>query len=206
MAHPSRSKLLSLPLMLVLALGSTACDASFEDLRPPETGAVDLGPSDGSFDQPVADAGVADQRAPTDVGPRPDGFVAPDGSSVDTAAPADAGPTAGPIASGSFIGVSGYSASGTATVERLANGSFRLAFSSNFTVSAAPGMVVVMSDRKQLGKIDSGAGDVRLGVLKSQNGAQSYDLSAAAAQRTFVQIFCEPFAVDIGHAELKSVP
>ena len=195
----NRSSLLSLLAASALLV---ACDASFDDLRVRADGAaVDRG-------APSVDAGVdslANDTRASD-GELPDAAVAGDAAVGADLGPPDSGPAAGPVSEGSFTGVSGYQAKGTATVERLADGSFRLDFSSDFSVSSAPGMVVVMSDRQQLGTIQTGTGDVRIKELTSVSGAQSYPLSAAAAQRKYVQIFCEPFGVDIGHAELKVLP
>lgn len=180
---------------ILLLAGLTGCNASFEDLRPP---GMDDG---GSPERSQLEQGV-------DVG-RSDGAAASDALSADGAA--DSAPTAdaglvGPISRGTFGGLSGYQVTGEATVQRQADGSFKLLFSSSFSASNGPALVVVMSDRATLGTIQPAQGDVRVAELKSNSGAQSYDLSAAAASRGFVWIFCEPFGVDFGKAELKALP
>lgn len=174
---------------LLLASGLTACNASFDDLRPPRD---DSGLDTAS----VPELGV-DARHLLD-GLRRDAVA--DGQTQADAA------QAGPISRGTFGGLSGYQVKGEATVERQADGSYELLFSSAFSASSGPALVVVMSDRATLGTIQTGQGDVRVGELKSNSGAQSYDLSAAAAVRRYVWIFCEPFGVDFGKAELKVLP
>lgn len=185
---------------LLLGGGLTACNASFDDLRPPSTdsGGLDIAmPSEQGVDLGVQPDGRATDGGRDD-GTRPDAVI-------DSRPPPDAA-QAGPISKGAFSGLSGYQVSGEATVERQPDGSFKLLFSSTFSASSGPALVVVMSDRATLGTIQTAQGDVRVAELKSNSGAQSYDLSAAAAARRTVWIFCEPFGVDFGKAELKVLP
>lgn len=97
---------------------------------------------------------------------------------------------------------SSYNVAGTATLEELPGGGLRLTFSSDFTVSAGPGLAVFLSNSTTVG-----SGSLNLGDLQKDFGEQSYFIAADAsvALNSFnnVVIHCVPFNVTFGHATLQ---
>ncbi len=99
-----------------------------------------------------------------------------------------------------------YPAMGSSQLVQLADGGFALWFSEDFSTSAVPGPVVVLSTRAALGsRIDPGAGDLRLGAMNTVRGAQMYRLPEPPGDRRRAFVFCEPFGVEVAHAVLEDV-
>jgi hypothetical protein len=109
-------------------------------------------------------------------------------------------------ARGTFSGRGSYTGTGEASLVVRMDGSIGLSFDAAFQVSGVPGPVVVLTTRDRLGSaIDTGAGDIEVGALTRNAGAQSYDVTAAALDRNYVWVFCKPFGVEIARAELVEV-
>lgn len=162
-------------LSLCLLASTAACDASFTDLRP-----------ESARGQPVTrpDAGETGEPDPTPA-PKP----SPGEAAV--------------IAAGTWTGRASYRAGGSAQIVMLEDGNFEVRFSDDFTVSRVPGPVVVVSRRDTLGtSIRPEEGDIELGVQAQPSGAQRYRLPAGADDRRFVWIYCKPFGLEVGRAEL----
>ena len=121
----------------------------------------------------------------------------------------DVGPTQGDddvLKVGDWTGRSDYSASGQASVVRLANGQLELRFSDDFRVDRVPGPVVLLSTRETLGRrLDPGAGDVELGRLQTERGAQTYQLPADVEDRTFAWVYCLPFGLEVARVSLEDL-
>lgn len=114
---------------------------------------------------------------------------------------ADAGSApAGPVelASGSFAGADGHSASGEATVVREADGDRTLTFT-EFDADPGPGVVVYLSrDEEDVDDV------VELGDLKGNVGDQQYEIPADADLSAYdtVILWCVPFTTRIAVAGL----
>lgn len=168
----------------------SGCDAAFEDLRP---GSIAL-----SQDAGIEGGGGAD-LASLDLGGGPDG-----GSSPDLAALPDQGASVDVVrlVSGRFVRLD-YEISGTAEVFRLPDGTFELRLSDDFSSFPVPGPVIVFATRDRIGaRIDPSQGDIRIGALLANRGAQTYAVPEAAASAPFVFIYCEPFGLEVGVAAL----
>jgi hypothetical protein len=192
MRAPGGSTTLGSTLRLTLATLALSgclfgCDAIYEDLRP--TTAPTRPPSDGGG----ADGGGAlDGGAPVGGG--------------DAAAVADGGATPEPLARGTWRGRTGYSASGTVTLERAPDGALHVRFEDDFDSQSVPGPVVVLSTRSELGSaIDPAAGDLELGVLESPRGPQRYAAPPEAVGALYAWIYCLPFGVEVARAPLAPV-
>ncbi len=101
--------------------------------------------------------------------------------------------------SGNFSGQNGYSVSGTATLTTGESGAL-LSFAENFRSQSGPGLYVYLSP------IGNGvSGGIELDELKSNSGAQEYALpeDADPADYEFVIIYCKPFGVPFGAAQLQ---
>lgn len=178
---------------LMSALALAACDARFVDLRAAV--AVPDGSASG------ADGGVA-----------PDAGITQDGGSVaDGGPPSDGGLATSPDAGapvryeGTWEGRVGYRASGGARVSRGQDGRFALELGADFTVSGVPGPVLVLSTRATLGtSIQPGMGDVEVGALRANSGAQTYDLGERF-NAAYVWVYCKPFGVEVARAGLTLV-
>ncbi|MEM7677267.1 MAG: hypothetical protein AAF449_14800 [Myxococcota bacterium] len=170
-----------LVLGLTLVPLTAACDAQFVDLRDPS--------NKSSFDGGIvlrSDAGVV-----TDGG--------------DSADDGGGAVSVGIVKEGVWTGRSDYRASGQATIERLDNGQVQLRFSSDFSVSRVPGPVVVLSYRQDIGRnIDPSQGDVELGRLLRNSGSQTYPVPAGVDDRLFAWVYCKPFGLEVGRAELET--
>lgn len=164
------------------AVMSVGCNAIVEDLRPDE-----LRP------QTSPDAGVVSPNA--DAGLTDGGFL-------------DAGPNVTleevVLSAGQFVELD-YEITGTSEVVRLADGSLELRMSPDFRSFAVPGPVVVFSNRDLIGRIIQ-ADDLRIGALTSNSGAQSYTVPSGAENFRYVFVYCEPFGLEVGRAELLPVP
>lgn len=170
------------PLALALVgLAAAACDASYVDLRPL---------SEPLRSGPPVDAGALDASGSVDGG-------APPG--VDAGAP----PAAGLLREGPWGGRGDYAARGTARLVRDPDARLFLELSSDFSVSRVPGPVLVLSRRAALGsRLDPGAGDVELGPLAANAGAQRVEVPPGSEDRAFAWVFCKPFGLEVGRAEL----
>lgn len=171
-----------LPYTIVLAAwgGLLGCEASFVDLRPEGASLADAGdrPTDAGFLPGDAGAG--------DLGEGP--------------------ATAIPVASGDWTGRSDYRASGTVSLVLEPSGQHLLVMSADFSVSGVPGPVVVLSRRDVLGNRIDPSQDIELGTLRSNTGAQSYEVPAGGDDRMWAWIFCKPFGVEVARARLEAVP
>ena len=99
-----------------------------------------------------------------------------------------------------------YRASGSAEVVRLADGTVEVRFGDDFDVARVPGPVVVLSYRDRLGsEIEPALGDVELGVLINERGAQTYVVPGNLDDRDFVWVYCAPFGLEVGRAALVPV-
>ncbi|MEM1221106.1 MAG: DM13 domain-containing protein, partial [Bacteroidota bacterium] len=100
--------------------------------------------------------------------------------------------------SGTFTGLSGYTVNGTVTLEQDQDG-FYLQMQSDFQTQSGPGLYVYYSR-------DAGANTfVDLGKLQATSGEQRYNIPASidTEDYRFVQIWCQPFGVSFGVAELQ---
>jgi hypothetical protein len=167
-------------LALAAGLGVAACDASYVDLRP-TSGPLRSDPS--------VDAGVSDAGGAADAGGSPG---------------LDAGASpSGPVREGAWGGRGDYSARGSARLVRDPDARLFLELSSDFSVSRVPGPVLVLSRREALGsRLDPGAGDVELGPLAANAGAQRVEVPPGSEDRAFAWVFCKPFGLEVGRAEL----
>ena len=96
---------------------------------------------------------------------------------------------------GTFKGLGGYSAKGTA---ELAAGT--LSFSSDFASDNGPGLFIYLTK-----SASSISGSVELGAIASNKGAQTYAVPSTVGLNDydFVLIYCKPFGVPFGVAELQ---
>lgn len=101
--------------------------------------------------------------------------------------------------SGMFSGLNGYSASGTAVL-RVDGDDKSLIFESDFSTQNGPGLFIYLSPSG-----DSVAGGISLGAIKSTSGMQTYEIPSSedTDQYQFVIIYCQPFGVLFGNAELQ---
>ena len=153
-----------------------ACDADFVDLRSATARTI-----------AAADAGVVIR----DAGGGDDDVEIVDGAAI--------------LAIGPWGGRADYAAAGQASIIRRDNGDLELQLSDDFVVDRVPGPVVVLSYRPSIGsEIDPAQGDVELGRLESNRGAQTYALPAGVDDRTFVWVYCKPFGLEVGRAELEA--
>ena len=100
---------------------------------------------------------------------------------------------------GSFTGVNGYSVQGTGTLISTADSAV-LRFESDFQTQNGPGLYVYLSPNA-----NNVNGGINLGELKATAGEQSYTLPASANPEDFdyIIIFCQPFRVPFGNANLQ---
>lgn len=96
----------------------------------------------------------------------------------------------------------GYTVSGQATLA-IANGVAQLDFSSDFSIAATPGPFVYLNT----GANPNAGQPLRVGALRSRNGAQRYTFQVPAGVRyTHVIIWCDPFNVGMAHAVVPPTP
>jgi hypothetical protein len=132
--------------------------------------------------------------------------VAPGSASITaTANGVDSAPAilevTGSVRTGTFVPRPGgsYQVRGTATLERLGDGSLRLTFGPDFASSAGPGLGVFLSSSSTV----TGASYYVAG-LGSTLGMQTYTIPAGVGLNTYdyVIIHCIPFQVTFGYAQL----
>jgi len=100
---------------------------------------------------------------------------------------------------GMFQGLNGYNVSGTAALELNPAGN-TLLFDTDFSSQNGPGLFVYLSPNA-----NNVSGGVSLGNLKATSGAQSYDIpgSVNPADFEYVIVYCQPFGVPFGNAQLQ---
>lgn len=103
-----------------------------------------------------------------------------------------------PLGTGTFVGASGHSASGSVTVTK-SGGQYIIDLGDDFFQDGAPDPYVSLGMGNKL--LDGGLGD----VLASHTGAQRYtiDVGATLGDATQVIIWCKRYAVPLGVATLK---
>jgi hypothetical protein len=103
----------------------------------------------------------------------------------------------GPAVTGRFV-KTGYAVTGTASLV-VENGIAKLDFSSDFGIAQTPGPYVYLNTTS-----DPNSGTpLRIGVLKSRTGAQSYTFVVPAGVKyQKVLIWCDPFNVAMAEATL----
>lgn len=100
---------------------------------------------------------------------------------------------------GVFAGKNGYTASGEASLEVAGGNGIKLTLADNFSTSNGPGLYLYLSN-----KSNSTTGGAELGKLRKTSGSDSYTLDGVALdQYKYVLIFCKPFNIPFGAAELK---
>ncbi|NQV71708.1 DM13 domain-containing protein [bacterium] len=94
----------------------------------------------------------------------------------------------------------GKEAAGSATLRTLENGSLRLDFSTNFSLTNGPGLFVFLSNSEFLSD-DA----VNLGSFISPSGEQMYTIPEGVSLESFthVTVHCVPYNVTFAYAELK---
>jgi hypothetical protein len=107
---------------------------------------------------------------------------------------------------GTFGGRGRYTGRGGASIVQRMDGSLELALGDDFSVSSVPGPVLVLTTRASIGnQIQEGQGDLDLGPLDRNSGAQTYPVPNAALGAIYLWVFCRPFGVEIARAELVEV-
>ena len=94
----------------------------------------------------------------------------------------------------------GKMAAGTATLNTLNDGSLRVEFSSDFSVTDGPGLFVMLS-KTEFPSTDA----VNLGSFINPTGAQFYAVpdSVSLDDYGYILVHCVPFDVTFAYAELK---
>jgi hypothetical protein len=118
---------------------------------------------------------------------------------------ADLGPGT-ELGSGRFVGRAGHVASGTVTLIDH-SGTLEIQLGDDFGVSDVPGPVLVLSPRDSLGTaIDPVAGDLEVATLASPQGAQAYMMPLAGTAPPNVFVFCKPYGLEVGKAQVLDAP
>ncbi|MBI4143172.1 DM13 domain-containing protein [Candidatus Uhrbacteria bacterium] len=100
------------------------------------------------------------------------------------------------LAYGSFVGLAGHAAQGTARVIEI-EGKRYVRFESDFRVTNGPDLFVY------LGKNGAYDPNTRLAALKGNEGSQNYELPVgASATHDEVWVWCRAFSVPFGKAKL----
>lgn len=102
---------------------------------------------------------------------------------------------------GSFIPYSaGKETMGSATLRIVENGSLRLDFSENFSLTNGPSLFVFLSNAETPSE-DA----INLGSFVSPSGAQMYQIPEGVSLNSFthVVVYCVPFHVTFAYAELN---
>jgi hypothetical protein len=111
--------------------------------------------------------------------------------------------TASTLRAGSFVGVGDgiHNAEGEAKVIPFQNGDSNILRLENLRVTNGPDLYVYLATDK------TALDFVNVGKLKANNGNQNYDIPAGTDLRNYdtVLIWCRPFSVLFGSAELSSV-
>ncbi|GAA5220668.1 DM13 domain-containing protein [Membranihabitans marinus] len=99
--------------------------------------------------------------------------------------------------SGSFVGKTGHRVSGSVVVSA---DSKTLTLQEDFSTQSGPGLQIYLSK-----SADSGSGGIDLGAIKSNSGTQTYTIpdGVKVSDYKFVLVYCKPFSVVFGAAELK---
>jgi len=180
--------------LIVLLCG---CDAAFVDLAA-EPAALS---NDGGT-LPGSDAG---RTATDDAGESAADAAMGDGGGVVVDAGSPVTPAERVVSRGAVMGWAGHAGGGMVELVERGDTSRYLRFGADFTSSAVPGPVVVLSTRAALGVRLAPTTDVELGILGSPRGAQMYDVPAGAPT-DFAWVFCKPFGVEVVRAAMVAVP
>lgn len=100
---------------------------------------------------------------------------------------------------GSFSSLNGYSVSGDVSlVETSSN--LNLILQDNFSASNGPGLYIYLSNNS-----NNVNGGVEIGELRKNNGSDTYAVNASVALEdyNYVLIWCKPFGVGFGTAQLN---
>lgn len=110
------------------------------------------------------------------------------------------GSTASLSRTGNFEGLNGYSTSGEVTLESGNDGSLSLVLGANFNAQNGPGLYLYLSNSST-----TVSGGVELGALRSVNGGDVFPVprNVALDQFNHVVLYCKPFGVGFGTAELR---
>ena len=103
--------------------------------------------------------------------------------------------------SGDIRGLNGYTASGSVSLVTNSDGSIQLEFSDNFSIQNGPGLYVYLSN-----SATGVTGGIELGDLRSTRGADIYEIPSGVGigDFNFVILYCKPFGVGFGTAELSN--
>ncbi|RMG64729.1 MAG: hypothetical protein D6722_16635 [Bacteroidetes bacterium] len=101
--------------------------------------------------------------------------------------------------SGTFSGASGYSVSGEVSLQPQGSG-YELVLSDDFMAQPGPGLYVYLAPQGS-----SGSGGAEIAALQANSGAQTYAIPGSVDPAGFshVLIYCKPFGVVFGAAELE---
>lgn len=101
--------------------------------------------------------------------------------------------------SGTFSGRGSYKVSGRVTLKAGDNNTLELTLGSNFSSSAGPGLHVYLSNSGT-----SASGGLEIAPLRKTSGSDTYQvIGANLDQYKHVLIYCKPFTVIFGSAELQ---
>ena len=102
------------------------------------------------------------------------------------------------IAAGTFEGLGGHSAQGTAKLIRVAD-TYYVRFEDDFRVTNGPDLFVYF------GKDGAYVAEARLAALKGNMGSQNYEVPEGINSTDYneVWVWCRAFSVPFGKAELK---
>lgn len=105
----------------------------------------------------------------------------------------------GSALSGTFSGRGNYNVSGRVTLKAGDNNTLELTLASNFSSSAGPGLHVYLSNSST-----SASGGLEVAPLRKTSGSDTYQITGVNLdQYKHVLIYCKPFTVIFGTAELK---
>jgi uncharacterized protein YjdB len=101
---------------------------------------------------------------------------------------------------GVFNGRGSYNVSGNVTLKSTSNNNLELTLSSNFASSAGPGLHVYLSNSGT-----SASGGLEIAPLRKTSGSDTYLVTGGVNldQYKYVLIYCKPFTVIFGVAELQ---
>ena len=101
---------------------------------------------------------------------------------------------------GNFEGLNGYSASGDATLMVNESGNLVMVLSDDFRAQNGPGLYFYLSNSSN--RISGG---IEIGEVRSISGADTYSVPGNVALEDFnhVVLYCKPFGVGFGTAELE---
>jgi hypothetical protein len=107
------------------------------------------------------------------------------------------------VGGGRFLGRAGHVAAGAVELWDH-DGVAEVRLAADFSISDVPGPVVVLTTRDGLGTaIDPVAGDVEVAELRAPMGAQTYFGRVDGLRPTRVFVFCKPYGLEVGKAELR---